>query len=200
VEDLLTHNGKFDHMMVGLYEELMPPCETWKGALDYTYIGPCLPRTKVRLSPELDAFIDRGSKPIYIGFGSMRHANGDRLTRAEFLQKAQESQPALLVDRFIAVLGRIASGCIEQDGVVMGELGLFQPLGGGADLDGIEPVIEVELLGQHGTQCLVVVDQQNLLATIVYRHAAATCERPGTPYLVRRGGKSGSLRQKAAPC
>jgi sterol 3beta-glucosyltransferase len=80
-DDLLTHNGKFDHMMVGLYEELMPPCETWKGALDYTYIGPCLPRTKVRLSPELDAFIDRGSKPIYIGFGSMRHANGDWLTR-----------------------------------------------------------------------------------------------------------------------
>jgi len=81
VDDLLTHNGKFDHMMVGLYEELMPPCDSWRGNLDYTYIGPCLPKTKVRLSAELDAFIERGSKPIYIGFGSMRHANGDWLTR-----------------------------------------------------------------------------------------------------------------------
>jgi len=80
VNDILTRNGKFDHMMVGLYEELMPPCGSWKD-LDYTYIGPCLPRTKVQLSKELDAFIERGSKPIYIGFGSMRHANGDWLTR-----------------------------------------------------------------------------------------------------------------------
>ena len=57
---------------------------------------------------------------------------------------------------------------IEQDGVVVGELGLLQPLGGGADLDGVEAVIEVELLGEHGAQRLIVVDQQNFLATIVH--------------------------------
>jgi UDP:flavonoid glycosyltransferase YjiC (YdhE family) len=58
----------------------MPPCESWND-LDYTYIGPCLPRTRVRLSDELEAFLGGGSKPIYIGFGSMRHAHSSRLTR-----------------------------------------------------------------------------------------------------------------------
>jgi UDP:flavonoid glycosyltransferase YjiC (YdhE family) len=80
IKDLLGNNSRCDHMMVGLYEELMPPCQSW-GDIDYTYIGPCLPRTQVRLSDELEAFLGRGSKPIYIGFGSMRHANGDQLTR-----------------------------------------------------------------------------------------------------------------------
>jgi UDP:flavonoid glycosyltransferase YjiC (YdhE family) len=80
VNDLLTHNGKFDHMMVGLYEDLMPPCESWRG-FDYTYIGPCLPSAEVRLSDGLEAFLARGAKPIYVGFGSMRHANAKWLTR-----------------------------------------------------------------------------------------------------------------------
>ncbi len=80
VHDLLANNSRFDHMMVGLYEELMPPCPTWQ-SLDHTYIGPCLPRTTVRLSDDLEAFLGRGTKPIYIGFGSMHHANGDWLTR-----------------------------------------------------------------------------------------------------------------------
>ncbi|MEE8581004.1 MAG: glycosyltransferase [Myxococcota bacterium] len=81
VKDLLGNNARCDHMMVGLYEELMPPCKAWSD-IDYTYIGPCLPHTRVRLSDELEAFLGRGSKPIYIGFGSMRHANGDQLTQA----------------------------------------------------------------------------------------------------------------------
>lgn len=77
---ILAQNGKFDHMMVGLYEDLMPACPSWRD-LPYTYIGPCLPRTHVRLSHELETFIARGSKPIYIGFGSMRHKSGEYLTR-----------------------------------------------------------------------------------------------------------------------
>ena len=80
VGDLLANNARFDHMMVGLYEELMPPCRSWSD-LDYTYVGPCLPRTRVRLADDLEAFLRRGPKPIYIGFGSMRHANSEWLTR-----------------------------------------------------------------------------------------------------------------------
>ena len=80
LKDLLANNARCDHMMIGLYEELMPPCPSWKD-FDYTYIGPCLPRTRPRLSDELEAFLARGPEPIYIGFGSMRHANGDGLTR-----------------------------------------------------------------------------------------------------------------------
>jgi UDP:flavonoid glycosyltransferase YjiC (YdhE family) len=79
VKDLLGNNSRCDHMMIGLYEELMPPCRSWTD-FDYSYIGPCLPRTRVPLSDELEAFLGQGSKPIYIGFGSMRHANGDHLT------------------------------------------------------------------------------------------------------------------------
>ena len=80
VRDLLANNARFDHMMVGLYEELMPPCRSWSD-LDYTYVGPCLPKTRVQLTDDLEAFLRRGPKPIYIGFGSMRHANSEWLTR-----------------------------------------------------------------------------------------------------------------------
>jgi UDP:flavonoid glycosyltransferase YjiC (YdhE family) len=80
IQDLLGNNSRCDHMMIGLYEELMPPCRSWTD-FDYTYIGPCLPRTRPPLSDELEAFLAQGSKPIYIGFGSMRHADGDGLTR-----------------------------------------------------------------------------------------------------------------------
>jgi len=67
-------------MMIGLYEELMPPCASWAD-IDYTYVGPCLPQAQVPLAPELETFLSRGAKPIYIGFGSMRQANSERLTR-----------------------------------------------------------------------------------------------------------------------
>jgi UDP:flavonoid glycosyltransferase YjiC (YdhE family) len=80
VRDLLANNARCDHMMIGLYKELMPPCESWRD-FEYTYIGPCLPTTRVRLSEDLEAFLRSGSKPIYIGFGSMRHANSEQLTR-----------------------------------------------------------------------------------------------------------------------
>jgi sterol 3beta-glucosyltransferase len=79
-KNLLGDNSKCDHMMIGLYEELMPPCKSWTN-FDYSYIGPCLPRTQVPLSDDLEAFLQKGSKPVYIGFGSMRHANSEELTR-----------------------------------------------------------------------------------------------------------------------
>src|SRR5215510_14627365 len=78
----------------------------------------------------------------------------------------------------------------------MRELGLLQPFRGGPHLDGGEAVIEVELLGEHGPQGLVVVDQEDLLATVVYRHACHYLRpTPSLLYLVRSRGKSGSLRQ-----
>ncbi len=79
IDGLLVNNGRFDHMMVGLYPELMPPCESWRD-IHYSYIGPCLPSARVRLSDALETFLARGSKPIYIGFGSMHHPDSDRLT------------------------------------------------------------------------------------------------------------------------
>jgi len=79
VDDMLGDNSRCSHMMVGLYEELMPPCPSWRD-IDYSYIGPSLPKAKVPLSDELETFLAKGSKPIYIGFGSMRHANSDELT------------------------------------------------------------------------------------------------------------------------
>ena len=80
IKDLLGNNSRCDHMMIGLYEELMPACKSWTD-FDYSYIGPCLPSTHVPLSAELEAFLEKGTTPIYIGFGSMRHANSDELTR-----------------------------------------------------------------------------------------------------------------------
>jgi UDP:flavonoid glycosyltransferase YjiC (YdhE family) len=79
IGDLLGSVSDCDHMMMGFYEELVPPCPSW--TLDYSYIGPNIPRTDVQLSNDLEAFLTAGSKPIYIGFGSMRHSNSDELTR-----------------------------------------------------------------------------------------------------------------------
>jgi UDP:flavonoid glycosyltransferase YjiC (YdhE family) len=112
VDGILAQNGKFDHMMVGLYEDLMPPCESWSD-LDYSYIGPCLPKTKVRLSEDLDAFIRRGPKPIYIGFGSMRHANGDWLTRL-ILDAARDAGVRVVLARNSSKIG---DGIRESDSV-----------------------------------------------------------------------------------
>jgi UDP:flavonoid glycosyltransferase YjiC (YdhE family) len=78
--DLLRNNSRCDHMMIGLYKELMPPCSSWTD-IDYTYIGPCLPQTRPRLSNDLESFLRQGSKPIYVGFGSMRHAHAEQLTQ-----------------------------------------------------------------------------------------------------------------------
>ena len=78
--DLATENARCDHMMIGLYRELMPPCPAWD-RFDHSYIGPCIPSDDVKLSVELDAFLEQGSPPIYVGFGSMRHANADELTQ-----------------------------------------------------------------------------------------------------------------------
>ena len=45
---------------------------------------------------------------------------------------------------------------------------------GRPDLDGRESVVEIELFRKDSAQCLVVVDQEYLLASIVDRHAAVT--------------------------
>ena len=103
-DGILATNGKFDHMMVGLYEELMPPCESWRN-LDYSYIGPCLPRTAARLSDDLEAFLQRGSKPVYIGFGSMRHVNGEWLTRL-LLDAADDAGIRVVLAQNSSTIGR----------------------------------------------------------------------------------------------
>lgn len=97
LEDLLGNNSKCAHMMIGLYEELLPPCESWTN-FDYTYIGPCLPTAKVPLSKSLEAFLRKGSKPVYIGFGSMRHKGSKRLTNY-LLQAVREAGVRAIIAR-----------------------------------------------------------------------------------------------------
>jgi len=80
-KNLLTDNFRCDHVMIGLYEELFPPDPSWERNFDYNYIGPCIPSDPVPLSNDLETFIAAGEKPIYIGFGSMRHADAEGLTR-----------------------------------------------------------------------------------------------------------------------
>ncbi len=103
IDDLLGNNSKCEHMMIGLYEELMPPCPTWTD-IDHTYIGPCLPNTDVQLSDDLEAFLARGSKPIYIGFGSMRHANSQQLT-AKLLKAVSETGVRAIIAQNASEIG-----------------------------------------------------------------------------------------------
>ncbi len=110
--DLLTDNAKCDHMMIGLYEELMPPCPTWD-RIDHTYIGPCIPSDDAQLPAELEAFLGRGTQPIYIGFGSMRHANADELTQT--ILKAVRDVGVRVV--LAAATSKIGSGLEDRDDV-----------------------------------------------------------------------------------
>ena len=112
IRDLLGNNSRCDHMMIGLYKELMPPCSSWSD-IDYTYIGPCLPTAQVRLSDDLEAFLSRGSKPIYIGFGSMRHANSDRLTRM-LLEAANDAGVRTIIAQATSDIG---AGLPESENV-----------------------------------------------------------------------------------
>jgi UDP:flavonoid glycosyltransferase YjiC (YdhE family) len=108
VKDLLANNARFDHMMIGLYEELMPPCKSWNG-FDYTYVGPCLPKTQVPLSDDLEAFLRQGSKPIYIGFGSMRHADGKHLTSI-LLDAARDAGTRVILAQNASTIGSHVRG------------------------------------------------------------------------------------------
>jgi vancomycin aglycone glucosyltransferase len=110
--DLLTDNANCDHMMIGLYEELMPPCPTWD-RIDHTYIGPCIPSDEVGLSDELESFLARGSQPIYVGFGSMRHTNADELTRT-ILKAVREVGVRLVLAQATSTIG---SGLEDRDDV-----------------------------------------------------------------------------------
>ena len=102
--NLLANNSNCDHMMIGLYEELMPRCKSWQG-FDYSYIGPCLPQTDVRLSDELEAFLQKGPEPVYIGFGSMRHTNGDQLTRS-LVQAVKDAGVRAIIAQSTSDIGR----------------------------------------------------------------------------------------------
>lgn len=112
IKDLLGNNSRCDHMMIGLYKELMPPCKAWSD-IDHTYIGPCLPTTQVRLSDELETFLGQGSKPIYIGFGSMRHTNGDQLTQM-LLDAVSEAGVRAIIAQNTSEIG---TGLRESDDV-----------------------------------------------------------------------------------
>ena len=78
-KNILADISRCEHMLMGVYEEFIPPCPSWD--FEYSYIGPCLPREEVPLSDPLEAFLRRGAAPLYVGFGSMRHQNGNELTR-----------------------------------------------------------------------------------------------------------------------
>jgi sterol 3beta-glucosyltransferase len=108
--NLLATNSRCDHMMIGLYEELLPPGEGWRN-FDYTYIGPVLPRTQPRLSDPLEAFLAAGDEPIYIGFGSMRHAESDRLTRI-LVQAVEDAGVRAIIAQSTSQIG---SGLQDSD-------------------------------------------------------------------------------------
>jgi vancomycin aglycone glucosyltransferase len=111
-KDLLASNSICDHMMIGLYEELMPPCPTWS-RIDHTYIGPCIPSDDVKLRPELEEFIASGSKPIYFGFGSMRHAQADALTQT-IVQAVREAGARVVLAQATSEIG---TGVQDSDDV-----------------------------------------------------------------------------------
>jgi UDP:flavonoid glycosyltransferase YjiC (YdhE family) len=106
INDLLSNNSRCSHMMMAAYDHLMPPCPTWTD-FDYTYIGPSLPRTQVPLSDELEAFIEAGEKPIYIGFGSMRHQGAEALTNTLLEAVEQSGVRAIIAQAISSIASKL---------------------------------------------------------------------------------------------
>ena len=68
------------HTLLGINSTLAPPCPTWEKRYKFSYTGYCFGKPEGELSKELTHFIEQGSKPVYIGFGSVHIKNPDRFT------------------------------------------------------------------------------------------------------------------------
>lgn len=75
------HTGN-SHTLLAINPELAPPCKTWdtKYKYKYDYTGYCYGQIDGELNPELLAFIDSGTPPVYIGFGSVIIDNPKQFT------------------------------------------------------------------------------------------------------------------------
>lgn len=69
------------HTLLGINSTLAPPCPTWERKYKFSYTGYCFGKPEGELSSKLTQFIEQGSAPVYIGFGSVHIKNPDKFTQ-----------------------------------------------------------------------------------------------------------------------
>ena len=97
VKSLTPHMTSVFLTLYGFSGTLAPPHPSWP-AEAYRYCGYCFEDDDGELPADLDAFLESGEKPVYIGFGSVSVPDPDRMTRMA-LQAALEAGCRLLIGR-----------------------------------------------------------------------------------------------------
>lgn len=75
------HVALSGHTLFSMNTTLAPPCPSWGRKHDFSYTGYCHRSPQAKLDSDLEAFIDDGPPPIYIGFGSVTVPNPRKFTR-----------------------------------------------------------------------------------------------------------------------
>lgn len=73
------HTGQ-SHTLLSINPDLAPPCSTWEGRYNYDYVGYCYGQIDGNLNKDLLDFIENGSPPVYVGFGSVHIKNPGKFT------------------------------------------------------------------------------------------------------------------------
>jgi UDP:flavonoid glycosyltransferase YjiC (YdhE family) len=90
------HVAQYGHTLFSMNTTLAPPCPSWGCSYDFSYTGYCHRTSNVSLQPDLERFIDDGSPPVYIGFGSVTVPNPQRFTRTVIDAIVMSSRRAVL--------------------------------------------------------------------------------------------------------
>jgi UDP:flavonoid glycosyltransferase YjiC (YdhE family) len=67
--------------LLAINRTLAPPCPSWDARYNYAYTGYCHGSPGTGLDPAMERFLDAGSAPVYIGFGSVSLSDAAAFTR-----------------------------------------------------------------------------------------------------------------------
>jgi UDP:flavonoid glycosyltransferase YjiC (YdhE family) len=73
--------ARFGHTLFAMNTTLAPPCHSWGRTYEFTYTGYCHEPAEGALPQELERFIEGGTPPVYIGFGSVSLKDPAAFTR-----------------------------------------------------------------------------------------------------------------------
>lgn len=102
--------ASYCHTLLAISPAISPPARGWR--YKHTYTGYLHDFDSDPLEPELERFLDRGPKPVYVGFGSINLEDPERMTRT-ILEAVRASGCRAVVSRGWTGLG----GCAPPEGV-----------------------------------------------------------------------------------
>lgn len=72
VKDSNYYHSGSSHTLLSINNQLAPPCKSWENRYHYDYTGYCYGHINGQLDEVLQGFIESGTPPVYIGFGSVQ--------------------------------------------------------------------------------------------------------------------------------